>query len=101
MAKVKLAEALLRRKELNEKVDQLRVINVKDLFETQVRRQPVSESTDEVTAKVPKITLNEVAAGYDYYSKQLRLIDAAIQQANWVTEIDVKDTMKDFVEPIK
>jgi len=97
MSKVKLAEALLRRKELNEKVDQLKVINAKDLYNVQVRRQPVSDSIDEVTAKVPKISFNEVAAGYDYYAKQLRLIDAAIQQANWTTEIDVKDTMKDFV----
>jgi len=97
MAKAKLAEALLRRKELNEKVDQLKVINAKDLYNVQVRRQPVSDSIDEVTAKVPKISFNEVAAGYDYYAKQLRLIDAAIQQANWTTEIDVKDTMKDFV----
>jgi len=99
MAKVKLAEALLRRKELNEKVDHLKVINAKDLYNVQVRRQPVSDSIDEVTAKVPKISFNEVAAGYDYYAKQLRLIDAAIQQANWTTEIDVKDTMKDFAEP--
>jgi len=97
MAKAKLAEALLRRKELNEKVDQLKVINAKDLYNVQVRRQPVSDSIDEVTAKVPRISFNEVAAGYDYYAKQLRLIDASIQQANWTTEIDVKDTMKDFV----
>jgi len=79
--KAKLAEALLRRKELNEKVDQLRKIKLEGLFEVKVTRQPVSESTDEATSKVPKITLNEVTAGYDYYSKQLRLIDAAIQQA--------------------
>ena len=96
--KAKLAEALLRRKELNEKVDQLRKINIENLFEIKVKRQSVSESTDEVTASVPRISFNEVAAGYDYYSKQLRLIDAAIQQANWTTEIDVKDTMKDFEE---
>ena len=96
--KIKLAEALLRRKELNEKVDQLRKINIENLFEIKVRRQNVSESTDEVTATVPRISLNEVAAGYDYYAKQLRLIDASIQQANWTTEIEVKDTMQDYEE---
>ncbi len=94
--KIKLAEALLRRKELNEKVDQLKGIKVEGLFEVKVKRMNVTESVDDVTAKVPKITLNEVTAGYDYYAKQLRLIDAAIQQANWTTEIDVKDTMKDY-----
>lgn len=97
--KIKLAEALLRRKELNEKVDQLRKINVENLFETRVKRMNVTESVDDVTAQVPKISLTQVARGFDYYAKQLRLIDAAIQQANWVTEIDVPgDVIKDYVE---
>ncbi len=96
--KAKLAEALLRRKELNEKVDQLRKINVEGLFDVKVKRQNVSESIDDVTVGVAKITLNQVAAGYDYYAKQLRLIDAAIQQANWTTEIDVGETMRDYEE---
>ena len=95
---VKLAEALLRRKELNEKVDQLRKINVDKLFEVKVRRQNVTESLDDVTASIPKISLSQVAAGYDYYAKQLRLVDAAIQQANWTTEIEVGDVMSDFTE---
>ncbi len=97
--KIKLAEALLRRKELNEKVDQLRKINVEGLFDVKVRRQNVTESVDDVTASVPKITLSQVTAGFDYYAKQLRLVDATIQQANWTTEIEVAgDVMKDFVE---
>lgn len=88
--KVKLAEALLRRKELQQKVDQLRQINVDGLFEVRVERKNVTDSVDDVAAKVPKITLAEITAGYDFYSKQLRLIDAAIQQANWTTEIEVE-----------
>jgi len=98
--KIKLAEALLRRKELNDKVTQLKQINVSNLFEVKVKRQSVTENVDNIQATVPKIKLNQVAAGYDWYAKQLRLIDAAIQQANWVTEIQVgDDVMKDFVEP--
>ena len=98
--KVKLAEALLRRKELNEKVAQLKQINLNGLFEVKVKRQNVTENVDNITATVPKIKLSQVTAGYDWYSKQLRLVDAAIQQANWVTEIAVgDDVMKDFVEP--
>ena len=98
--KIKLAEALLRRKELNEKVAQLKQINVQGLFEVKVKRQNVTENVDNITAQVPKIKLAQVTAGYDWYSKQLRLVDAAIQQANWVTEIAVgDDVMKDFVEP--
>ena len=98
--KVKLAEALLRRKELNEKVDQLKQINKDNLFVTKAKRVKVTEDIDDVIASVPKITLAQVAAGFDWYSKQLRLVDAAIQQANWVTEIEVgNDVMKDFIEP--
>ena len=98
--KIKLAEALLRRKELNEKVAQLKQINVQGLFEVKVKRQNVTENVDNITAQVPKIKLAQVTAGYDWYSKQLRLVDAAIQQANWVTAITVgEDVMKDFVEP--
>lgn len=98
--KIKLAEALLRRKELNNKVEQLKVINVPNLFEVKVKRQNVTENVDNITAQVPRIKLSQVAAGYDYYAKQLRLVDAAIQQANWVTEVEVgPDVMKDYVDP--
>jgi hypothetical protein len=97
--KVKLAEALLRRKELNDKIAQLKPINVQNLFETRATRKKVTEDIDDVIAKVPKITLAQVAAGYDWYAKQLRLVDAAIQQANWVTELEVgENVMKDFTE---
>jgi hypothetical protein len=100
--KIKLAEALLRRKELNEKVDQLKKINVEGLFEVKATRRNVTENVDDVVVKVPKITLAQVAAGFDWYAKQLRLVDAAIQQANWTTEIEVgNDVMKDYVEPVK
>jgi hypothetical protein len=97
---IKLAEALLRRKELNEKVAQLKTINVNGLFEVKASRKNVTENIDDVIVKVPKITMAQVAAAYDWYAKQLRLVDAAIQQANWITEIEVgADVMKDFVEP--
>lgn len=98
--KIKLAEALLRRKELNEKVDQLKQINKEGLFQVKAKRVKVTDDIDDVVASVPKITLAQVAAGFDWYAKQLRLVDAAIQQANWVTEIEVgDDVMKDYTEP--
>ncbi len=98
--KIKLAEALLRRKELNDKVAQLKQIDVKGLFEVKAKRVKVTDDIDDVVATVPKIKLSQVAAGYDYFAKQLRLIDAAIQQANWVTEVEVpEDILKDFSEP--
>jgi hypothetical protein len=97
--KVKLAEALLRRKELNEKIEQLKKINVQGLFEVKAARKKVTDDVDDIVMTVPKITLAQVAAGYDWYAKQLRLVDAAIQQANWITEIEVgQEVMKDYTE---
>lgn len=100
--KIKLAQALLRRKELNDKVAQLKQINVRDLFEVKVKRQNVTDNVDDIVAQVPKLVPEQVTAAYDWHSKQLRQIDAAIQQANWNTEVDVDaETMKDFVTPTK
>lgn len=96
---IKLAEALLRRKELQGKVDVLKQIKDKDLFEVKARRQQVADGIDDVVAQVPKLTASQVTKEFDWHSRQLRLIDAAIQQANWTTEIVVPDdSMGDFKE---
>lgn len=95
--KVKLAEALLRRKELQGKVDVLKQIKDKDLFEVKARRQQVAEGIDDVVAQVPKLTASQVTQEYDWHARQLRLVDAAIQQANWTCEVDVDaSTMADY-----
>jgi len=86
--KVKLADALLRRKELVDKVEVAREIRKTDLFQVNVRRINVTEDTDECTAKVPKLNLSQVTAEHDFYAKRLRLIDALIQQTNWTAEVD-------------
>lgn len=99
MAQVKLADALLRRKELQGKVDALKAIKEKDLFEVRARRQSVAEGIDDVVVQVPKLTASQVTKEYDWHARQLRLIDSAIQQANWTTEITVGDeVMRDFSE---
>ena len=87
--KIKLAEALLRRKELQAKVDQLSRIKSTDLFETRARRVRVTDSIDDVEAQVPKLKACQVTEEYDYYAKNLRLIDSVIQNTNWTTEIEV------------
>jgi hypothetical protein len=98
---VKLAEALLRRKELQQKVDRYAKINIDGLFETKVQRKMASEGIDDVVAAVPKISLSQVNACYDYHAKHLRLIDAAIQNANWNTPIEVdENAMKDWIDPV-
>jgi uncharacterized protein YhaN len=90
---VKLAEALLRRKELQEKVDQIRHIKKDDIFKMVVQRRQINETIDDIQAQVPKLELNQVTAEYDHYAKQLRLVDAAIQQANWTTSIPVTENV--------
>ena len=96
--KVKLAEALLRRKELQGKVDVLKQVQEKALFEVKAQRKSVTENIDDIVAMVPKLTASQVTAELDWHARQLRLVDAAIQQANWTFEVDVNESvMADFV----
>ena len=92
-AKIKLAEALLRRKELQGKVDVLKQIKDKDIFEVKYQRKAVNDTIDDIVAQVPKMTASQVTAEFDFYARQLRLVDAAIQQANWTVEVEVGDTV--------
>jgi len=99
MATITLAEALLRRKELNGKVDVLKNIKDKDCFEVRVSRVPAAEGIDEVTAAVPKMNASQFTQEFDWHARQLRLVDAAIQRANWTTEVEVADSvMGDFTD---
>ena len=94
---IKLAEALLRRKELNGKVDQLKAIKERDIYAMKFERIKNTDSIDDIKAMVPVLNAAQVTAEYDHYARQLRLVDAAIQQANWTTGIEVNDsTMQDY-----
>lgn len=96
---MKLADALLRRKELQQKVDQIRAIKDRDLFEFKFERKQINENLDDIKAQVPICTLSQVTAEYDYYANKLRLIDGAIQQLNWTTDIKVADAVwQDYKE---
>jgi len=99
---MKLADALLRRKELQQKVDQVRNIKDKDLFEFKFERKQINENIDDIRAQVPVCDLSQVTKEYDYYANKLRLIDAAIQQLNWTTDISVDSIVwKDYSEASK
>jgi len=95
---IKLAEALLRRKELQEKVEILKKFKDNQLFyEVRGQRVKVMEGLEDLNANYPKMTASQVTAEYDWHARQLRLVDAAIQQANWTTILTVDDTvMGDF-----
>lgn len=97
--KIKLAEALLRRKELAQKVAALTAIKRDDLFTLKVVRKNVTDNVDDITATVPKLTAAEVLAEYDWHARQLRLVDAAIQQVNWTAEVEVNDSVMTDYKP--
>lgn len=93
MIKIKLAEALLRRKELQQKVEILSKIKENQLvYEIRGQRVKVTDGLEELNANYPKLTVAQVTEEYDFYARQLRLIDAKIQQANWTSELDVEES---------
>lgn len=99
--KIKLAEALLRRKELMAKVQSLASIKQAALFEVKVTRKMAHEGVDDIIAQVPKLTVSQVTAEFDWHARQLRLVDAAIQQTNWTTELEVDSSvMADYAPPV-
>lgn len=87
---IKLAEALLRRKELAEKLTVLR--HFKDnhaFYEVRGQRVKVTEGLEDINVNYPKLEVSQVTAEFDFVAKQLRLVDALIQQANWTTVLEV------------
>lgn len=92
---MKLAEALLLRKQLTGKVDQLRPlkqIGDNGVFDQKVQRRSVSDNVDEVTIVTPRVTLADITATYDHYASELRKLDASIQQANWAYDVTYTET---------
>ena len=94
---MKIAEALLLRKQYSEKVAQLTPITEigeKGLFETKIKRLNVNDQVDEISMQIPRVTMKDVTAEYDYYASELRKLDAAIQKANWEFSVDFKQARK-------
>lgn len=86
---VKLAEALLRRKELAEKLNVLRHFKDNQMFyQVRGQRVPVEKGFEDLNMDIPKLTASQVTAEFDFVARQLRLVDALIQQANWTTVLD-------------
>lgn len=87
---MKLAEALVLRKHLEAKVKQLeplKMAGANGLFELKTERTKVSDEVDEVKIQVPKVELKDITKEYDLYSKALRQLDTAIQEANWKASV--------------
>ena len=95
---MKLAEALLLRKELQSKVDRLKAIDTKAMFETKTGRGAVTDGFNDMIAEVSKISFQQFTHCYDWHAKQLRLVDAAIQQANWTVDFEA-DVGGEYIDP--
>tara|TARA_S200002703_G_C3769110_1_gene236789 strand:+ start:230 stop:520 length:291 start_codon:yes stop_codon:yes gene_type:complete len=90
---MKLADALLRRKELQEKVNQLRALKESDMCEFLFERKSVNDSMDDIKARIPKVDAAKLTKEYDSYASKLRKIDAGIQQLNWTVDINIEDSI--------
>lgn len=94
-----LAEALVLRKHLQMKVQQLHPLKLAGdggVFETKVNRMKLTDEVDEVKITTPKINLEDVTKEYDKYSKALRELDTAIQQTNWKTKLESEPDLKEI-----
>lgn len=91
MVKIKLAEALLRRKELAERVDRLRRVKDSTFCEPVLRRVSVAEGYDQITGTVPKFGIAELDKEFNRSARALRMVDAVVQQANWTTEVEIEE----------
>lgn len=98
---MKVAEGLLLRKQLEAKVQQLhpiKEVGQRGVWEQIVQRRNVSDSVDELTISVPRVTLADITKTYDHYASQLRKLDAAIQKANWTNDLDFTEVDPPEVE---
>ena len=92
---IKLAEGLLRRKELTSRLGVLSHVKQTDWVQVIHTRKAISDSTDDIVSKVPKFRPEELMAEINRCSMQLRFVDAAIQQANWTTDIEIDPKVMD------
>lgn len=65
---MKLAEALLLRKELQAKTDRLKAIDNATFFETRTKRGAVTDGFNEMIAAVSQISFQQLTHCYDWRS---------------------------------
>ena len=88
---MKIAEALLLRKQLEAEVKRLEPLKLQGqngLFEVKTSRKSVSETIDELTIQSPKITFADFDKEYSKKATQLRKLDTSIQKANWQFDVE-------------
>lgn len=94
---MKIAEALLLRKQLEAKVRQLEPLKIQGdngVYQLEIQRVKASEEVDEAKIKIPRLKPEDITKEYDHYATELRKIDTAIQKANWAFDVDYKEAKK-------
>lgn len=92
---MKIAEALLLRKQLEQKVEQLKPLKLNGengVYKLEIQRVKISEEVDEARISIPRLQPSDVTREYDHFATELRKLDTAIQKANWQFDIDYKET---------
>ena len=96
MKEMKVAEALLLRKNYEQKLSRLEIFKDAELYEVKTSRKQIKEGEiEEITTKAPRLSLKEVMEEYNNLSKRIRQLDASIQKANWDNSVELPD---DFEE---
>lgn len=88
---MKIAEALLLRKQLEAKVQQLQPLKIngdQGVYQDQIQRVKVSDEIDEARIKIARVDVKSITREYDHYASQLRKLDASIQKANWQHDVE-------------
>jgi hypothetical protein len=102
--KMKIAEALLLRKQLEAKVKQLEPLKLQGetgVYKTEVTRSKVNDNYDEIIARVARVELKDITSEYDHYATELRKLDTSIQKANWAFDVDYVEAGKPKVDKKK
>jgi len=95
MKEMKVAEALLLRKNYEQKLGRLEIFKNSDLYEVKTFRKQIKEGEiEEVTTQIPKLSLAEVMEEYNTLSKKIRQLDASIQKANWDNSVELPDNFE-------
>ncbi len=92
---MKLAEALLLRKQLAQKVEQLRPLKIngdQGVYQDQTQRIKISDDVEELRLKIARVDIKTVTREFDHAATSLRKLDALIQQANWAVDISFSET---------
>jgi hypothetical protein len=88
---MKIAEALLLRKQLEAKVQQLQPLKIngdQGVYKDEIQRVKVSDEVDEARIKIARIDIKSITREYDHYASELRKLDASIQKANWQFDVE-------------